>query len=847
MNQQYPISWYRSLHFQGIFSLGAIVGWFILGIILVMNTWGKTRFVEEAEYSIEQIGNNAVAELNQRTQEIAALTRTLATTSQELPKSAATFQTVIPSLLEFDGDLDVAGGGIWPEPYRFDPEQERRSFFWGRNTQEKLEYYDGYNVEETGYHNEAWYVVASHLKPGVCAWSESYIDPYSSQPMVTCSVAIFKTDQVENTPKNQWNIPIRTQLESQNITDLNLAETEQYLNRRESFFIMGRRSRVIAKSTEFDADNPDSNPNQTTSQASALQNPLFGVATVDLKLGGLINWVKMWQERVGGYIFILDRNNRFITFPDTDLVHHENNKNSDTNNTSLSQPAFLMLAQDLALAKQSFAPIANAVESINQRILEQVQGLPDYRSEVAVKLVEESEQLQQKDAELLAAILFDPLGRELNQSQLLQMVKLDRDFILQEPATAFIFHVPDAYWKLVIVKPTSEIAAVANRLIEILLSYAILTALIAAPLGYFILKRFVLNPLSKTTQAIEEMGQAIQSQKWESLEHVHVKFPVKNELGLLANVFNTLATTTLDQQRTLQSKNQELQCSFQQLKETQSQLVQAEKMSSLGQLVAGVAHEINNPVNFIHGNLVLAREYIDGLLELGNLAVSNASATEIQTKEEEIDLEFLRHDLPKLLGSMKTGTERIRTIVLSLKNFSRLDEAEYKTADLHEGIDSTLTILGNRLKYRHDSPGIEVVKEYGDLPMVKCYPGPLNQVFMNLLTNAIDALEDEQHKFTHPAQTDQKEHKWIRIKTETIEDNRVCITIADNGPGMSAEIKNRIFEYLFTTKPAGKGTGLGLTISRDIIEGKHQGRLYFESESGQGTTFFLEIPIKPQD
>ena len=306
---------------------------------------------------------------------------------------------------------------------------------------------------------------------------------------------------------------------------------------------------------------------------------------------------------------------------------------------------------------------------------------------------------------------------------------------------------------------------------------------------------------------------------------------------------------------TAQKQAQQLEQTLEELNRTQTQLVQSEKMSSLGQLVAGVAHEINNPVNFIYGNLAHANEYIKdilGLLKLYQQAYPQPTP-EITQEIDAIDLDFLVSDLPNLLSSMKVGSDRIRGIVRSLRSFSRHDEAEMKEVDIHEGIESTLMILQNRLKTKPDYPEIEVIKNYGNLPLVECYAGQLNQVFMNLLANAIDALEEgignrssvmgskseicaRQLPITHYPLPK------IQISTEVLENNHIAIRIADNGSGMTPEVKKRLFDPFFTTKAVGVGTGLGLSISYQIVIEKHGGQLYCFSEVGQGTEFVIEIP-----
>jgi signal transduction histidine kinase len=283
------------------------------------------------------------------------------------------------------------------------------------------------------------------------------------------------------------------------------------------------------------------------------------------------------------------------------------------------------------------------------------------------------------------------------------------------------------------------------------------------------------------------------------------------------------------------------------LRKAQLRLLQEEKMAALGQLVAGVAHEINNPVNFIYANLPHAQQYIRDLLKLAHLyqIYTPEPIPEIQDYSEEIDLEFLKDDLPQLLSSMAVGAERILEIVHSLQVFSRRYQAECKPVNLHEGIDSTLMLLSRRLQAKHRRPDyhfpdIEVVKEYGELPLIEGYAGQLNQVLMNILANAIDAINEKMENAHDSPDFIPK----ITICTEATADHtQVIIRIKDNGIGISEELRESIFEQFFTTKPVGQGNGLGLSISRQIIVNKHGGTIDVNSSVGEGSEFVITLPV----
>lgn len=345
--------------------------------------------------------------------------------------------------------------------------------------------------------------------------------------------------------------------------------------------------------------------------------------------------------------------------------------------------------------------------------------------------------------------------------------------------------------------------------------------------------------LQNQIKELEKQNRILQK-KLERSEFYRLELENSHEIQsqLMTQTIQSLEQDRLESEK----RNQELQEALHHLKVMQSKLVESEKMSALGVLVAGIAHEINNPTNFIHANIEHADDYVKNLLEILNLyqELYPEPNPRIAARIAELDLDFVLEDLPKLLRSMRLGSDRIRGIVLGLRIFSRVDEAEYKEANLHEGLDSTLMILQHRMKPHHDHSEISVVKEYGQLPKISCFPGQLNQVFMNILVNAIDAIEERQEQ----DQLAQRpcEPGCITIQT-TVVDGWAKIVVRDNGIGMSETAARPIFNPFYTTKPVGKGTGMGLSISYQIVVKNHGGKLDCFSQPGEGTQFVIQIPI----
>ncbi|MEG3849588.1 ATP-binding protein [Microcoleus sp. herbarium19] len=404
-------------------------------------------------------------------------------------------------------------------------------------------------------------------------------------------------------------------------------------------------------------------------------------------------------------------------------------------------------------------------------------------------------------------------------------------------------------WLIVVVVPESSFMDKINANTRIAIVLCAIALVVSIAIG-ILTTRWIIQPILQVKNA----AIALADGQFEQI----VTADRNDELGVLATTFNNMAaqlqTAFINLQKTNQEnahlyireqeKSQQLEQYIKDLQQAHLQLVQSEKMSALGNLVAGVAHEINNPVGFISGNLDQATTAVTDLINHLQLyqKLSPNPGSEIEQNAEEIDLEYLLEDLPKMLSSMKAGTERIGNISISLRTFSRADVNYKVAANIHDGIDSTLAILQHRLKANHQRPAIQIIKEYGNIPQITCYLGQLNQVFMNILANAIDSLEEgnQGHSFAEIKANLNR----ITIMTKISEDGAtIAIAIKDNGNGMPESVKSKIFDHLFTTKAVGKGTGLGLSISRQIVEETHGGTLTCDSVLGSGTEFTIELPI----
>lgn len=470
------IKWYKSLSVLGLLGLTVVPLLDLVFIFGIMNTKGRDLVLEESSRLIEQIGNNVITKIGERSRQIEALCRSEASIGETLPKDARLFKTVVPNMVNFRGDQNVAGGGIWPEPSAFVPGVQRHSFFWGRDDKGELQFFNDYNTIERGYHNDEWYPVVRYSKPGNCFWSKSYMDPVSYQPMVTCTVAMRdKTDR------------------------------------------------------------------------------FTGVATIDLKLEGLQAFLETMRKSTGGYLFLLDRNNKFLTFPKVEDVQiiGKDDKGKETKE--------FMTVSQFAEKQPLFKPIADAVNAMNKDILDRAKTMPGYKPELIASIDNDSDQIDKEEAEFITAVIADPLDEQTKQSNLYRKFEIKKDYIANESAIVFLFHVPQSYWKIVAVKPVSEAGAVAAKISWVLMTLISVTVLIGVFLAAFFMHKFFTVPLKTTTEAVLNLGTVVAEHRFDELDHHKIQEIRGDELGQLSQIVNSLAAELQSSYGSLVELNQNLE------------------------------------------------------------------------------------------------------------------------------------------------------------------------------------------------------------------------------------------------------------------------------------------------
>ncbi|MCR9143301.1 MAG: SpoIIE family protein phosphatase [bacterium] len=470
------IKWYKSLSFLGLLGLALIPLWDLIGVAVIMRTRGHDLVVQESARLLEETGNTAIAEIGERSREIGGLARSVALAAEVLPRDPRLIQKLLPHMIGFHGDMDVAGGGVWPEPGAFTPGVARRSFFYGREADGTLKYYDDYN-RGRGYHNDEWYPVVRYSAPGRCFWSKSYMDPYSYQPMVTCSVAMR---------------------------------------------------------------NPQS-------------GKFWGVSTIDLKLEGLHAFMEGIRKKTGGYVFLLDRNNQFLTFPEPDRVKliawDALGKRTET----------FIDAESLARQEPDFAPIAAAVEAMNRDILERGRRSPNYDSTIAARIDADSDQISRAEAESIATVIADPLRAGRESTHLYRKFQIQRDFMNREASLVLIFSVPESYWKLVAVKPLSEAQAVAAQISNSLILLITITICLGVAFAALMMRFFFTRPIKTTIDAVQKVGSLVSEGRFSELSAHEIPAHRDNELGRLAGVINSLGRALQNSYTSLMDLNANLE------------------------------------------------------------------------------------------------------------------------------------------------------------------------------------------------------------------------------------------------------------------------------------------------
>ncbi len=790
-------------------------------VVYVTQDIVRPVLLEQHAHRIEDSGNMIVARINTMLSQAETVAVAIADITESLTPDTVSLRQAVPRLFNRRGyETFITGGGLWPEPYMFDSNRQRRSFFWYRETDGRLQYLNDYNEPSgPGYHNEEWYVPARYLANGEAVWSRAYIDPYSHQPIVTCSVPFFKKD-------------------------------------------------IFA-----------------------------GVATVDLKLDGIATLFSEAARDIDGYIFAVDRDNRFLTFPWTKLSVAE------THGSGINPSEKLLSSRELASMEPDFLPLHQKLEQINSMTISLARRKPEYQKKLASRLTAESYQINASEAELIAAVLADPLKKLVSESNRLDSLHISRDIILHKPCRATIFNMPETYWKVVLVVPEKAVTAPVNGLANRIMASLVLLISITMLVAGFILRRHLLLPLKNMTSQLKKI-----SEDTENLS-LELDIPSDNELGELAYYFNQrtkalrdseeryrtifngagegISLSTMDgtfiavnprfaeifgynspEDMSSSIKTKDLYVdindrpgvleglkagSFSTLKEVwfrkkdgtrflaslslgavrdshgnimylvamtqditrnrqlEAELRHAQKMEAIGTLAGGIAHDFNN---------ILAS--ITGFNELAQM-----SARDNETLKSHLD-------------QISVAAERARDLVQQILTFSRNTDNEKHPLDIAPVIKEALKLLRSTIP-----SSIAIKTEISAVRPVLADPTGIHQIIMNLCTNAYHSMREtggEIFVSLHEKFIDVNDPENTNIAPGTF----AVIEVRDTGSGMDNDTLTKIFEPYFTTKGKEEGTGLGLAVVHGIVESLG-GTIRVESTLGEGTLFTVCLPVILED
>lgn len=749
------VPFFKSIAFRLLLGLLLFDTVLMLGIVSVMNTVGTRLVVDESTKLIEENGNNVVSHMAARLGSIEALVRAMANAGENLPRDPAVFRQTIRGMLDFDGDYDVAGGGIWFEPGRFEDGVDRYSFFWGRDQRNELVFFEDYNtpgpsydaarfaqddnyrrqfLESPGYHHEEWYVVGAHLNdPARGVWSGSYMDPYSYQPMVTVTVALRDASQA-----------------------------------------------------------------------------FMGVATVDLKLEGLQSLVQTWAQKTGGYVFLLDRDNRFITFPRPELA-----KRLSHDSRGKRVEEFYTVA-GFAEQHAAFRPIANALDALNRRLIETSHRQPYFKAQMVAAIQAASYQIDTPAAELITAVLLDPYAEKRASTNLIHSVQFDHDMLLEQPVTMSVFHVPGAYWKAVIVKPDAEYSMVANQIQTTILRYIVIIAVLIFIAAFSYQLVTVVLPIQAITDKAASIGLELQQGRMiGELEEPLVKFRAQGEIGRLAQVFNQMTLELIAAQNNLQEINRDLEAKVvertRELEASQAIALQNAHAAGMAEIATGVLHNIGNVLNSLNVSVEelrgeLASNHLVGYLQACRLLEEQQAQIGYFLEETEKGRMLLQYLLRfgavyekeverfgLVLMQLREKVEAIKQIISTQHIYAKGIEL-YENVNLEVVIEDALNLEAPSLRKNH----IRIVRDFQSVPDLRTSKVKLMHIFINLIKNGREALMCDEGN----------EDKKLTVTLGFSDQGLIEATVVDNGVGISQENHNKIFCHGFTTKQTGNGFGL---------------------------------------